>query len=1033
MARSKTPDIGRLSDSSDEGDWSSDDDFGVFPGDDIIPETSVRTASIIFANSPTGHLETDSEDGSSDDDTLPKYFGYLWRNPVDNILKEEMFLDPRFGVVDELDTLFIIIRSIIKIQCFRRQIIAIRYTENKKKVIIIYRAAVMLQKMVRCRAAMARLNNEKRWKGIELERQREVMREAIDAAGVSSRSRVSNLENQISSQQHKFESEKKEVNDRAESAIKGVLLKMEEEKARFQEEKSGAQVKADCLEVVREENENVINELREELALLRPQLEEAVKQKEEIAEMKEGQISHLKIKWQEDLDAIAKEKEELSELKESQIAHLKIKWQEDLDASKSKLSASEIALQEMNVSFEETLNTSASKFSSDVAAADRAGYFMGKLEGEALVEDYDKMFAGWEEDKRRLENELEVAAEKVVELEMVIESVKQTAMEEKLTVEAEKRNSEEGIREAKDETRMVKKRCEARVREAEFFREEAIGSLEVAQERANTRAMAMADDRVRGMKETHDLEISSLVKSWEDRLERSTQDKQRIVAKVERDASLHTMERMQEAEGRHNDEVKRLRELMDVKERQAREESELMVERLKNQHRDLMIEMERKGDEKLRVVKEEIRVSYEAQMNDLKEDCNMQVQNIRKVLVGEQRVFEEGKEILKRDTEARITEIVNKAEKERIGMEEKFSKQLFMSEQRFSTESTKMNRNFEERITAMQGLLKMKTQRIEEMEKAARSTYDYTRGRWLDPSVGKFGLGGGTAEGKFGQRHMRHPPPSVPPPPPPQPEPQSPDWYSPGIERSAAKTIERTKESSRKHVSNISALLSRVTQSPSERTMKQINPSTLTASQKLGCEIFSSVCHRWAMYKRNSYFHFWRDIATRRLIAMRVLRRVVVKMVKMKLVVSWYQWINWVREERANEFEIELGKVHKQIDFKVDEKYDDFVSRLERMRYENEKVLTLRNEETERILKDLRDEVGKVEDDLAAVRGGIREGVKQGWKEVKGDLVQTVRDSISPGKGGEGLGVEGYEEDVAAGGVKGFQERVAFYREKYGA
>ena len=136
-----------------------------------------------------------------------------------------------------------------------------------------------------------------------------------------------------------------------------------------------------------------------------------------------------------------------------------------------------------------------------------------------------------------------------------------------------------------------------------------------------------------------------------------------------------------------------------------------------------------------------------------------------------------------------------------------------------------------------------------------------------------------------------------------------------------------------------------------------------------------------------------------------------------------------------SDFETELGKVHKQIDYKVDEKYDDFVSRLERMRYENEKVLTARNEETERILKDLRDEVERVEDDLAAVRGNISDSMKQGWKEVKGDLVQTVKDSISPTKkddSGEGLGVEAVEEDVAAGGVRGFQERVAFYREKYG-
>ena len=48
-------------------------------------------------------------------------------------------------------------------------------------------------------------------------------------------------------------------------------------------------------------------------------------------------------------------------------------------------------------------------------------------------------------------------------------------------------------------------------------------------------------------------------------------------------------------------------------------------------------------------------------------------------------------------------------------------------------------------------------------------------------------------------------------------------------------------------------------------------------------------------------------------------------------------------------------------------------------------------------------------------------------------MARTVKDNMSPVKEDEGgLGVQAVEEDVAAGGVRGFQGRVAFYREKYG-
>ena len=84
------------------------------------------------------------------------------------------------------------------------------------------------------------------------------------------------------------------------------------------------------------------------------------------------------------------EKDEILLRKDEQIAYLKVKWQEDLDVSKSKLTASEITLKEVSEEYEQRMSS-----------ADQAGYFVGKLEGEAVTKDYEEEKGIWQQEKRR--------------------------------------------------------------------------------------------------------------------------------------------------------------------------------------------------------------------------------------------------------------------------------------------------------------------------------------------------------------------------------------------------------------------------------------------------------------------------------------------------------------------------------------------------------------------------------------------------------------------------------------------------------
>ena len=104
-----------------------------------------------------------------------------------------------------------------------------------------------------------------------------------------------------------------------------------------------------------------------------------------------------------------------------------------------------------------------------------------------------------------------------------------------------------------------------------------------------------------------------------------------------------------------------------------------------------------------------------------------QVQNIRRVLVGEQKNFEEAKDIMKKDFENRIREMENSMERDRIVTEEKYSKRVFLNEQKWQADRGKMERREEERVSALQSLLQMKTSRIAELEKVSARGRDRVR------------------------------------------------------------------------------------------------------------------------------------------------------------------------------------------------------------------------------------------------------------------------------------------------------------------
>jgi hypothetical protein len=221
--------------------------------------------------------------------------------------------------------------------------------------------------------------------------------------------------------------------------------------------------------------------------------------------------------------------------------------------------------------------------------------------------------------------ELKVAIEKSAELEISIEKRREENLTENSVLSNYIKQLETDKLKLGEDCKFSIGRADARVKEAEYFRDEAIRNLEVSQQRANDRAMTMADERIRATQQSHDMEVANLVKDWEKRLEQAKVEGLRNIAKTEREASLRMVERSREMEGRHGEEVRRREEDYRKEMGDVRTKFEREMEGMAADNEREIRERERAAAEELRNGVEEERNKWQMLTNELREDCNVQV------------------------------------------------------------------------------------------------------------------------------------------------------------------------------------------------------------------------------------------------------------------------------------------------------------------------------------------------------------------------------------------------------------------------
>jgi len=277
----------------------------------------------------------------------------------------------------------------------------------------------------------------------------------------------------------------------------------------------------------------------------------------------------------------------------------------------------------------------------------------------------------------------------------------------------------------------------------------------------------------------------------------------------------------------------------------------------------------------------------------------------------------------------------------------------------------------------------------------------------------------------------RHPPPNHPPPlkptqpeglPPPLPSPARHEWFSPATKKRAKKTVETQEMQSRKHVDNISEILSRNSglfspkaPDPVGRLQQSHEEFSLTATKKMGISMAFRALSKHACSTRNAFFYRWLETVQRRNLQLSVLRRILQRSRKISLLVSFHTWLNQAKSSKIVSYNSRLDTIQRQIVMDVDGRYEDFVSRLESMRYENEVLLSnsLTKQSTE-VMSELKKEVGRVQKELSKISDQVKEAITP----PKGKIGKDE-------EGGLGLG----QTDFAAGG---FREHVSFFKSRYG-
>ena len=230
--------------------------------------------------------------------------------------------------------------------------------------------------------------------------------------------------------------------------------------------------------------------------------------------------------------------------------------------------------------------------------------------------------------------------------------------------------------------------------------------------------------------------------------------------------------------------------------------------------------------------------------------------------------------------------------------------------------------------------------------------------------------------------HHRHPPPNHPPP---EKKSATNEWQSPtaehrAVEETVAKISASQEGQSRKHVSNTSSgiLQQNVhsvgkppsSQSPTVSADNSHHLRSFEPSQMRGANMAFRSLSRHAKLARNAFFVKWRDKISHRKRQVGYLQRILVRARKVALGMYFQDWLDSARSIKRAEYDEKIFKMQHEISLEADGKYDDFLLRLQSMRFENERLLALHSN---KVIDELRREVSKVEEELKVAKSEVGE------------------------------------------------------------
>jgi hypothetical protein len=1046
---------GHLSDSDSDDSIEEEESDSEFDSDEDASSPAPNSSGVTYIRAATYTLPTLLSPLLLDpsNPTSPPLL------PSPDPLPPSTAIQPRLAVIDELSSTFLILRAAILIQTRFRINASRALTSSLRIALHRSAAATTVQKLVRSHHSRLVVSRLRVAKSAELAR----LSRAIEHAIVPHVAALSTASSTISSQEATI------------SSLNGQISSLQDQISASSASLESAVASASAAAI--SSQEATISSLQEQISSLQEQISTSSASLESaVASASASAIFALE---DEHANILAMQQSET----ESRIQSLKEKWNEDLLASKSRYEALEQTLESSKQAYfleklsdNETLSLELAKAESQHAEqsqhlihklnleheaamhAANAAYFDEKVsESNTINSDISRLTALLEQANASLaEQNLIFEREKLVLLEQLnaadlrIEQINlahqadiaalnetissQTASHHNLTLQQSSlgNNHSLALLKLEEDHKLKLAEAHAAAREETFHKQEALQAASLADSKAEAKYEVLFQERVKSLQSAHDVELSQLITTWEERLEGANAKASRAVAKHERDSNLRVMERNREAELRHNEELDRLAKEKDDLLYQLKSNYESNVSKIKFENSEDVQKMQRSHEASIALQREEDRQKHERAMNDLKEDCNEQVLNIRKVLVGEQKNYEDRIRTTKRECDVRIKEIENRSEASLRQLEERHSRELYSVETKAGSHLTAVSNNFEDRISALQSLVAIKDEQINR-EGSSNSSI---RQRSASSEVrGKMFGAASTLPHPLTSSPASVRAANVPPDTPPQFDARSairfistPNNRSPlealmggdgnedlinladddefyGVSASsfhggapsssflhpsfsnnnnfdseATQHVARLESKRKNHVSHIESLLSRrgERKPPPSYPPPHKHTRLPSATQKMGAGIVYRVWARHLRGTRNASFDHWKRSTYEFHIVRNILKRVIMRRSRMQLLLGWYTWLNSVRSRKIAEIEGKGKILEKQLGKQIDSQYDAFVNKIEFIQRENEiireRMAAKSAVDSESVLVQLRNELGRVEVELDQVKmGRLRE------------------------------------------------------------